>query len=99
MAERGKTRGHAAHQRGGGARFARLYGKIAERYRDIRITGRANMDGIRAVWPGAGERVQIDGGGQHAAALMVGMVAADLGAAGAAEQADFAVRPKGFSIS
>ena len=57
-------------------------GQIVEVDRDRREALRVDQNEVRAVEPDLSVRLHIDRGSQNAAVLMVGMVAADLGAAG-----------------
>ena len=48
----------------------------------VRIALGYDPDAVRTVQPHLGLRFQLDGRGQHAAVLVVGVIAADLGAPG-----------------
>ena len=77
----GKRRGDAAHERGRGIFLLRMDGQIVQVYLNRGVAlGRDADDGV-GPQRDLRRRLQIDGRGQHAAVLMVGMVAADLRAA------------------
>ena len=88
VAQLGKARRHAADKRHGGFLFAlHLVQRRGIHYQRAVIA--LGVHGDYAVVGGRGNRngVQIYARGQHAARLMVGMVAADFGASGRGEEA------------
>ena len=77
---------HAPHQSGGGVALLRAGEQLVQFYFQGGVALGDDADDIQAVGSGAADHVQIHAAAQHMAVLMVGVVAADLGAAGAAEQ-------------
>ena len=78
--------GYAPDQRRGGVDLLRLRRQLAERHLRHGVALRQHADNAAVVGRRRRQNVQIHGGCQHAAVLMVRVVAADLRAAGRAEQ-------------
>ena len=85
VAERGKARADAADQRGGPLLFLFLHGEVRRIDRIHRITGGFQADHAVVGLFHCGDHIEVDRGGQHLAVVVVGVVAADLGAARRAE--------------
>ena len=73
---------HAAHKGGRGLALVCLGEQLVQAYFHQRPALGLEPYPVRAVGRSAGQKVQVHGSGQHAAALMIGMVAADLGTSG-----------------
>ena len=83
--------GHAAHQRRRGALFRLLHAQIVQGKSEGCIALAVDVNRAVAARAYGGQRVQVDGGGQHLAPVMVGMVAADFGASRRADHGDGAL--------
>ena len=87
-AARGKRRRDAPHEGGGRAALLRARGEVPERNLHGRIALREHADRAAARQADIRGRFEVDGRGEDAAVLVVGVVAAELHAAGCGKVKD-----------
>ena len=81
----GKLGGHASDQGGGGVDFRGHGLQLVQAHLTHGVALGLDADDVGAVGTDGGHGVEVDSAGQHATALVVGVVAGDLGTAGGRE--------------
>ena len=92
VAEGGKLGGHAADEGGGGVLFTLPHRRVGEVDGVHREARRLDTDDVVVVPAGHRDHVEVDARGQHPSLLVVGVVAAHLGAPRGAEEPDLPAR-------